>query len=87
MLCPFNLFPIVFSGLFYKTVKQQYPLGLHNIVVVYCEKGHTILAACRYSKFIEIRINQFFDNLGIYDLHLRNNIKQIFDLLLNIRRQ
>ena len=87
MLCLLYLFLIVLSGLLHKTVEQQNLLSLYNVIVVYRKKNRPILVADRYTQFIKIRINQFLDHLGVYNLHLGYHEQQIPDLLLDIIRQ
>ena len=87
MLCLLYLFLIVLSGLLHKTVEQQNLLSLYNVIVVYRKKNRPILVADRYTQFIKIRINQFLDHLGVYNLHLGYHKQQIPNLLLDIIRQ
>lgn len=87
MLCLLYLFLIVLCGLLQKTVEQQYLLSLYDILVVYRKQDRPILVADRYAQFIEVRINQFFDYLGVNNLHLGYHKQQIPDFLLDIIRQ
>ena len=84
MLCLLYLFLIVLGGLLHKTVEQQNLLSLYNVIVVYRKKNRPILVADRYTQFIKIRINQFLDHLGVYNLHLGYHKQQIPNLLLDI---
>ena len=81
------LFLIVLGGLLYKTVEQQNLLSLYNVIMVYRKKNRPILVAYRYTQFIEIRINQFLDHLGVYNLHLGYHKQKLPNLLLDIIRQ
>ena len=87
MLCLLYLFLIVLGGLLHKTVEQQYLLSLYDILMVYRKQNRPILVAYRYTQFIEIRINQFLDHLGVYNLHLGYHKQQLPNLLLDIIRQ
>ena len=87
MLCLLYLFLIVLGGLLHKTVEQQNLLSLYNIIMVYRKKNRPILVAYRYTQFIEIRINQFLDHLGVYNLHLGYHKQKLPNLLLDIIQQ
>ena len=86
MLCLLYLFLIVLCGILHKTVEQQDLLSLNDILVVYRKQNRPILVTYRYAQFIEIRINQFLDHLGVYNLHLGYHEQQMPDLLLDIIR-
>ena len=51
------------------------------------KKNRPILVADRYTQFIKIRINQFLDHLGVYNLHLGYHKQKLPNLLLDIIQQ
>lgn len=83
MLCLLYLFLIVLGGLLHKTVEQQNLLSLYDVIVVYRKKNRPILVADRYTQFIEIRINQFLDHLGVYTSVIINSRYRTFSLTLS----
>ena len=87
MLCLFNLFLVIFSGLLYKSIEQQNLLSLDEIFMVNGKEYNTILIANRYAQLVKIGINQLLYKFGIDYLYLCKNIHRIKHLALNILRQ